>query len=86
MLGIQMHKGGCAVMGSQMAELNVYQHDSEMTRKSSQFALTVISLFLIINIFLSTIYGILAGHFSLKTPQLPSLYCGIATLFRLINQ
>ena len=36
-LVIQMHRGGCAVVGSQMAELTFYQHDSEMTCKSSQF-------------------------------------------------
>ena len=32
-----MHIGGCAVVVSQIAELSGFQHDSEMTYKSSQF-------------------------------------------------
>ena len=48
-----MHIGGCAVEGSQIAELNVYQHGSEMTDKSPQFDKTVISFwyYSFINIF-----------------------------------
>ena len=69
-LGIQMHIGGCEVVGSQMAELNFYQVDYEMTYKSSQFDKTVISLCqytcIIIDIFFSTIYGILVGPSSFK--------------------